>query len=123
LSWQKRVPRAYTKPEMIVFGILKELGVRFATQERVYTRFREHPFVVDFLLLDDKGVIEVMGRRFHDRTKTQRTKVEVKQACLEGEGYQLLVIWDDELKRKMDRPKVKEKVRKWLEQTRSSVLK
>jgi very-short-patch-repair endonuclease len=111
------IPTSDTKPEMTVRKILeelsKELNFSFKSQQMVPTRYRERPYVVDFMI-NDRKIIEVMGRRFHDRTKTQRKKVSVKLECLKGEGYDVLIIWDDELKRKKDLPAVKEKIREFV---------
>lgn len=114
-SWTQRVPKNYTKPEMTVFNILTELGIRFKTQIIIGTKFREVPYVVDFLILEPENhILEVLGRRWHDHSNTQRKKVEVKRACLENSGFKLLEIWDDEISRKRDLPIVKEKIRQWL---------
>lgn len=100
---------------MQVFKILQDLGIRFVTQQPVQTRFREYPYIVDFLVLEPKlHVIEVLGRRFHDRTKRQRVKVDVKRECLSGEGFKYFEVWDDELKTKQGREAVKEKVKQFL---------
>lgn len=76
--------------------ILEDLKVSFVSQEPIKTRFREWPFIADFLVLR-MLVIEVHGRYWH--TKTNRElKDEIKQNCLEADGYRYLAFWDYELK-------------------------
>lgn len=126
MSWHDRVPREYSHPHQIVIGLLNELAkegvdVSFKCEQLVSTPYREWPFKVDILFTAPfDGILEVLGKRWHDRTKTQRRKVEVKKACLEGAGFKYLELWDEDpegrykLTRKRDRPIVKEMLKRFL---------
>jgi G:T-mismatch repair DNA endonuclease (very short patch repair protein) len=107
------IPTSDTKPEMIVRSMLEELKIPFKSQQKVLTRFRDYPFIVDFLLENGK-VIEVMGRRWHDHSERQRRKVQTKVECLTADGHPTLIIWDDQLRRKSDLPLVKEKIKEFV---------
>lgn len=97
MSWRKKLPKAWTKPERVLADALRKANVSFVTQESISTPFREWPFIVDFYFPEHKLVVEVNGRYWHDRTKRQRKKTEIKEACLEQAGYKFLAFWDDEV--------------------------
>ena len=102
MTWQSKVPKENTKPEGIVRGLLEELlkgtGRTFTSQYKIQTRFREWPFIVDFIV-HPLDVIEVKGRYWHSK-KGRIKKDRVKEECLKAEGYRFMDIWDDELKKK-----------------------
>lgn len=113
MTWRSNIPRAYTSCEMIVFGILNELGIRFRSQAPIHTQSQD--YIVDFLILEPpEHIIEVLGRAVHDHSTIQRRKAQAKREALIQGKYFLLEIWDDELKRKSDLPKIKEKIRQFI---------
>jgi very-short-patch-repair endonuclease len=111
------IPTSDTKPEMTVRKILEELSKEynfsFKSQQMVPIKCRKFPYIVDFMVNDNK-IIEVMGRTFHDRTKRQREKVSAKLDHLKEEGYDVLIVWDDEIKRKKDLLTIKERIRSFI---------
>ena len=40
MSWHDKVPRAYTKPEMVVSKMLRDMKVRYYSQVTIYTKVR-----------------------------------------------------------------------------------
>ena len=95
IMWQRKVPPHDTKPEMAMRRILEDLKVSFVSQEPIKTRFREWPFIADFLVLR-MLVIEVHGQYWHIKPRRE-LKDEIKQNCLEADGYRYLAFWDYEI--------------------------
>jgi very-short-patch-repair endonuclease len=110
MSWQSKVPKSDTKPEMAMRRILEHLRVSFKSQVPIKTRFREWPFIVDFLV-ENRLVIEVQGVYWHSK-KRRSEKDEIKRNCLIETGYQFLEFTDEELKK--DPESVETFVRKYL---------
>lgn len=85
MSWQERVPKSDTAPEMTMRRILEQLKVPFISQEPVKTRYSVHWSKPDFMVRPN-FLIYVDGEYWH-RKKRRAAKDEAQENCLLAEGF------------------------------------
>jgi len=88
----------WTKPERMVYHLLKELNITFDYQHKIKCRDddgRMWVFTVDFFIYPDI-VIEVDGDRVHG-TKRQLQKMEWRDNLLRKHGYRVYHFWQSEI--------------------------
>ena len=108
-SWMP--PPQGSSGEIAMAKALQEAKIQYRMQVPLKTRYKEYPFLVDFLIpsIDVRGylglVVEVDGN-LHRKTWTgkpavrRQAKDAAKDECLIGEGYRVLRIRDDLVKKK-----------------------
>jgi very-short-patch-repair endonuclease len=99
------LPLQYSDLEIKFFLILKELGIRFLTQEIIAIRKDDKIkyYSVDFLIpksfyyhkIKHPIVFEIQSSLHKQRGRMK--KDEIKKEDLEREGYRVVEIWEDEL--------------------------
>jgi very-short-patch-repair endonuclease len=114
------MPLQYSDLEIKFFLILKELGIRFLTQEIIAIKKDDKIkyYSVDFLIpktfyyhqIKHPIVFEIQSS-LH-KQKGRMKKDEIKKEDLEREGYKVIEIWEDELK---EPEKLKERIKNILE--------
>lgn len=100
-----------TAPELIVENVLKQLGISYASQKKIFTNKRTranhaHYYRCDFVI--GSKVIEVQGNYWHcnpsiyqdgPKDKIQANQIvkdELKKSCLETLGYVVMYIWESD---------------------------
>lgn len=112
----KAIPLQYSDYEIQFFLILKEIGVRFLTQEFIAIKKNDKikNYLVDFIIkkvfyydeMECEGIVfEVQGEQHEERGRMK--KDEMKKEDLERNGYHVYEISYKELK---DKKKLKEKI-------------
>ncbi len=110
---RKRASKMWTKPEQIMYQILKELEIPFDYQHQITCydeEGRQWAFTTDFLIYPDI-VIEVDGDRVHG-TKRQMQKMRWRDNLLMKMGYKVYHFWASDI---LSDPKyIKNKIREIL---------
>ena|SRR3990167_8812677 len=99
-----------TSGEIAMMKALQDAKILYRSQVPLKTRFKEYPFLVDFLIpsIDVKqylGLCVEVDGALHRKTWTGKPAVrrmakdDAKDECLIGEGYRVLRIRDDLVKR------------------------
>jgi len=84
-----------TKAETLLWGKLKMRqmqGFKFRRQQPI------GPYIVDFVTFEKKLVIELDGGQH----AMEREKDEKRDACLKGQGYEVLRFWDNQVFENLD---------------------
>lgn len=102
-----------TLGELALMKALQDAKILYRTQVPLKTRFKEYPFLVDFLIpsIDVRkylGLIVEVDGGLHRLTWTGKpairrmAKDDAKDECLRGEGYRVLRVTDILVKKKPD---------------------
>lgn len=80
-----------SKPELVIWGMLKALGIDFKFQEPI------DKFVVDFVV--GNTIIEVYGDYWHGpkMSPSNRRRDIDRSACLKSMGYEIIIVWESVL--------------------------
>jgi very-short-patch-repair endonuclease len=110
----KKMDKKPTKPERLFAKILKELKIKYRTQEIVGGK------IFDFYLVDSNTLAEVDGDYWHgkDVSLTERNGMQVlakrndseKNVIAKGYKYGLFRVWESDLLKKYE--EVKERVKR-----------
>jgi len=98
-----------TKPEQIVFDFLNNKNINFISQYSMYNKF-----IVDFYIPLSNIIIEVQGDYWHgnplkyannklsDMQIKQKQKDTLKYNYLTEQGFEVHMIWEDDIYKKLD---------------------
>lgn len=84
----RKLRRNQTKAETLIWSFLRgsQLGCKFRRQQEIGGRY-----IVDFVCLQEKLVIELDGGQHHEAVDSQRT------AFLHQEGFHVLRFWNNDV--------------------------
>jgi very-short-patch-repair endonuclease len=113
------IPKEFSDYEMIVFLMLKKLGINFITQ--IPIDIEDKTYYPDFWIskndypkLKYRGIdIEVDSDEFHKKTKGQIRRDEERDEAFTKHGYKVIRINEKELK---NTKKVEKKLKKMLKE-------
>jgi len=104
LTKSRKKPRAMTKPEKLVLGILQILfpsgsPFQFAGDRKFWIKMANGRYRnPDFVCESNKKIIEVFGRYWHRNDKTDEVISQYAEC-----GWKCLIVWDDEIAGANDR--------------------
>lgn len=103
----KKAVETPNKLEKLVYGTIDKLGVPYKKQMPLFNKF-----VVDAFFPQQSLVLEIFGRYWHELPVNKRKDFS-KKKYLEKCGFNVEVIWDDEIKKAGPEPLLRDIFRKY----------